>query len=273
MAFKRSCPLVHPSAATRANPSTSSNGSISSGIDFPSNGDAVGQTQIRFTGSVRPSFSGTLFWKSRRRDQDSYCTDWFFGPTNGDLPAAGNTFLGCHPYPVGGAGGNPHNFEIATNFSDFIVDDNANSTLVEYGRWYSHACTISGATAKFYWDLGTANTRVITVVNPAGNFAEDPAAPGFVIGDASWAENAERASGVLRGWQIYPGIVLSLADIATMHAKEDNATVLAAAAILGIDDELHYLNMNPTPDDIADHSGNGNSPSWVSAAHGTIWTP
>lgn len=248
------------------------NGTIVSGIDFPSNGDAVGQTQIRFTGAARPAFSGTLLWKSRRRDQNSYCTDWFFGRTDGSLPTAGNNFLGCHPYPVGGAGGNPHNFEVATDFSDFIVDDNANSTLVTYGQWYSHACTISGATAKFYWDLGTANTRVITVVNGTGNFAEDPSSPGFVIGDASWAPNAERASGVLRGWQIWPSLVMNLTQLGIFHQKEDNATVLSAASALGLGTP-HYLNMNPTPSDITDYSGNANHPSWFGAAHGTLWTP
>lgn len=255
-------------------PITAGNGTISSGIDFPQNGDgSVDRVQIRWTGAVRPQFpNGTVIWKCRPKSQTSYFSAWFYGRTDGSLPTTFNDYLGCTPYPQGGAGGFPHNWEVATEGNDFIVDDNGNSTLVSYDTWYSQACTVSSATAKFYWNLRVNTNRVITRNNAGGGFIEDSTAPGFVVGDASWAPNAERFYGTLRGYSLW-NAVLSLADIQTLEAKEDDAALLAAAASLGLTSSLHYCNLNWTPSDVSDKSGNGNSPVWMTSDHGTLWTP
>ena len=35
---------------------------------------------------------------------------------------------------------------------------------------------------------------------------------------------------------------------------------------------IWYINMNPTPTDIADDSGNGNNPSWYGTARPALWS-
>ncbi len=82
------------------------------------------------------------------------------------------------------------------------------------------------------------------------------------MGDAPWQPTLEMFTGVMRGIQIYSSL-LTLAEI----AAEIATPLSTAAGIAGI----WYLNMNPTPNDISDKSGQGHHPSWVGAGRPTLY--
>jgi hypothetical protein len=252
----------------------SGNGAISSAILFPSNGDgSVSNVRFALSGAAMPDIVPlTLLWKVYPVSQAGYCTTFFHGRTDGSF-IGDTTYFGCHPYPDTPPNGTPKSWEISIEGGDDIVDENGNNTSVVNNAWYSQAASTrsSGTTiVDFYWDLRTSVNRRIshTTGSALTNAAQSPA---VTFGDAPWSANNERLSGRLRGIQIY-NAQLSEANIQALELMEDDAAVLAKCSALGIT-SLWYLNMNPTPSDITDKSGNGRNPSWVSADHGTLWTP
>ena len=89
-----------------------------------------------------------------------------------------------------------------------------------------------------------------------------PPAPALTFGDAPWAPANEVWNGVLRGFQIY-ATALSLpalvAEVAVPGSTQAGQT------------SIWYLNLNPTPADIADKSGRGHHPVWVGPQRPTLW--
>ena len=84
-------------------------------------------------------------------------------------------------------------------------------------------------------------------------------------GEPRW----EETNGILRGFQFYTA-ALSPAQILTREACDTDACVLQVCAS---DAPCPwYLNMNPTPSDVTDKSGNGHHPTWDGSDRPQPWT-
>lgn len=238
------------------------------GLQFPSNGSST----VRFHFNTPPTISPlTLVWKLYPIQQTGYYTTYFWGEEGGAVITTWG-YHGCHPYPVGGASGTVHNWEVASEGGDDIVDENGNDTTVAKGRWHTQAAIIRNSGTyeldiDFYWDLATSATRLInhvTISSPRNNL---PSNPGLFFGDAPWSESNEMLSGIIRGIQVYDAAL-------TLQQIQDRMDLSSDSAVVSADPgSLWYTNLNPTPSDISDKSGNGNNPSWANANRPTLWTP
>jgi hypothetical protein len=248
-----------------------------SGLLFPSNAatEAEGTVAFHFTGAaLLPAFPATYIWRARHDYQASYYTTFFWGPS-GSFTGAG--YYGPHPYPDGGPGGLTHKWEISVEGDDYVTGDGGVSTVVDpYGVFRDQAfiATATGSVlhTKFYFDLSDTSKSLTRSTNPT--YADGFAAvtdPALTFGDAPWAPGNETLNGVLRGLQVYSG-ELSIEHILALRQLTSSSAVRAYCAANGIT-SLHYVNLNPTPDDISDKSGNGNHPAWVNANRPTLWTP
>jgi len=256
-------------------------GTIGSGILFPSNGDGgVSNVRFQFTGSAMPDIVPlTVMLKVMPIQQAGYRTNFFHGQNDGGFTADA-TYFGCHPYPNPPPNGTNANWEISMFGTDDTTDENGNSTAVVHGTvgggevWYSQASQAQNiatvGNVDYYWNLRAGTNRIINHQTTSGFPLTNNATPALVFGDAPWSPNNERLSGVLRGLQIYQGLP-SLAHLAALDLREDDAAVLAYCSANGL--TPWYVNMNLTPSDIADKSGAGHHPAWVSGDHGTLWTP
>jgi hypothetical protein len=248
-------------SATVAVSAAGSPGGAVTGLNFPSTGSTSSDVRFRFTGAaLQPLFPATYIWRVNLRQQSGYYTAFFHGP---DGAMNSNSFYGAHPYPKNPPNGNTHLWEIAANFYDYTTDVNGNDNTVQYGRWHTQALVVTASgpntVLNFYWDLPNTSKRVMTTV-PA---ISPVAGQALSFGDAPWALGNERLSGILRGIQLYSS-ALPLNDIVT-EANNPLSTSSGAASIW-------YLNLNPTPSDIADKSGKGHHPSWASSARPGLWT-
>jgi hypothetical protein len=255
-------------------------GSPSAGIVFPSNGDgSVSNVVFRLSGANLPNIVPlTLLWKIAPIQQTGFYTAFFHGRTDGTF-VGDDTYWGANPYPQGGASGTVHNWEVSTHGGDDIVDENSNSTVVTKGTevspvWYSQAAVAQnisgGMDIDFWWDLRTSVNRRINTNHPGSPLANASQSPALSFGDAPWSANQERLSGILRGIQVYQA-ALSVTRVQALEALETDTAVLAYCTANGL--TPWYVNMNPTPSDITDKSGNGRNAAWLSGDHGTLWTP
>jgi hypothetical protein len=251
-----------------------------SGILFPSNGDnSVSNVRFQLSGAAMPNIVPlTLLWKVMPIQHAGFHSTFFHGRTDGAF-VGDSTYFGCHPYPQGGSNGTTHNWEISKNGVDDIVDENGNSTVVVKGTvgspvWFSQAARArnvgSDSEVDFWWDLRTSVNRRIHRRDAGHLLTNAASSPALMSGDAAWAPNNERLSGILRGLQYYQSDV-SITHIQALEVLESNAAVLSYCAANSI--TPWYVNMNPTPSDITDKSGAGHHPAWVSSDHGTLWTP
>lgn len=236
------------------------------GLNFPSNGDTSADVRFRFNGAnLLPMYPATYIWRVKLRRHTGYYTTFFWGP---DGPFTAEHYYGAHPYPDGPIpnDSNTHKWELSIYGNDFVVDANGNSTQLGYDVWKTQALRVfddgSNKIHEFYWDLPNTD-RVIRVSLHRGYGDSPPANVALNFGDAPWALGNERLSGILRGIQLYSA-ALSIPDIVT----ESNAPASTGAGAAGI----WYLNVNPTPSDISDHSGKNHHPTWASGARPTLWT-
>lgn len=234
----------------------------------------------------------TYIWKIFQRqqvedDEERYYTTFFWGnngefewgPPNG-LPM-GNTqsYYGCHPYPVPKPLGDGK-WEISVYGQDFVTRDDASEPDMVPDEWYSQGFVASRASStvtnhKFYIDLpsvASADTISVEVDNVLWN-NEDPPEPCICVGQAPdpWGHQprSEEQNAIIRGLQFYDS-ALSQAHIVALGALETNQDVLDYCSNNSIT-SLWYLNMNPTPSDVTDKSGNGNHPSWDGAERPDLW--
>ena len=157
---------------------------------------------------------------------------------------------------------------------DKVVDDNGHDTTVVQGAWYTQALTAQQVgdevVVRFYWNLpDTTKTITFDSADDNSGYATTfpSGTPALTFGDAPWKPGNECLSGVLRGLQIY-NAVLTRADILTEAANDsENAAQTAAGKAA-----LWYMNQNPTPSDIADKSGAGHHPAWLSGNRPRLWT-
>ena len=90
-----------------------------------------------------------------------------------------------------------------------------------------------------------------------------PPFPALTFGDAPWQPGRELLSGILRGIQIY-------SDLLTTGEMLSEASV-PFSTTAGTNN-IWYLNMNPTPTDISDKSGQGHNPVWVGGLRPTLYS-
>jgi hypothetical protein len=240
-----------------------------SGLDYPSNEPFGDDLRFRFvTTNLLNPYPATYVWRIRPRQQTGYYTTFFWGP-DGDF--TGTSFYGAHPYPDGGSTGTTHKWEISIEGEDDVVDENGHSTQVIYGDWFQQALVVrlvnaDEIEATFFWDLPDTSKRIVhtTQFTDYATTFGSPPYPGKALsfGDAPWSIGNERLSGVLRGIQIYAA-TLSLVDIS---AEIENPLSSVAGG-----SSIWYLNINPTPNDISDHSGHAHHPAWASSARPALW--
>lgn len=221
------------------------------GLDFPGNGGV--ETTLRFEFTSPPAaYPATYIWRAYPRQQQSYYTTFFWG-NNGPF-YAGNTYYGFHPYPDWDTD-YQHFWEIATPPGSDVVS----ATHVVYDRWYTQAavCRTEGeeTVLEFYWDW----PDMTKVIRHRGPKVPDPPEPGLIVGDAPWNAASEVWDGILRGFQFYD-VALTPEQIARELDAPGSVTT------------PWYLKLDPTPDDIADDSGNGNDPAWVGSERPGLWT-
>lgn len=241
------------------------------GLDFPGS-DAVSTTmRFRFTNPqdnglpiYGPGGDGvTYIWRAYPRQQSGYYTAFFWGNDDGQnnlntflwTPSGGaDSYYGAHPYPQPPPTGSSHAWEISVEQKDFL------NGAVQYDRWHTQALRVwADADGRkhheFYWDLPNidADHRVTRISDATwGNVT--PPSPALTWGDAPWQPGREVWSGILRGIQIY-STALTLDEI--LDEIEDPLSTTTG------DQNIWYLNLNPTASDISDKSGRGHNPEWV----------
>jgi hypothetical protein len=277
--------LVHINMIATANadnPSESGKPSVFSpfdprsitGLDFPGSVGVKATMRFKFT---NPHNNGlpiygvggrgvTYIWRAYPRQQDGYYTAFFWGnddgqnnlntfrwkSINGNSTREADTYYGTHPYPRR-SNRSLHDWEISVEEEDYV------NGQVVYDRWYTQALRVwSAANRKFhefYWDLPNTDPRhLVSHVSPGSWGTINPPAPALTWGDAPWAPGKEVWKGILRGIQIYSGL-LSVSDV-LREASNPLSTSTGT-------NNIWYLNMNPTPLDISDKSGRGQNPVWV----------
>lgn len=268
------------------------------GLDWDGSGDE--RRMLVFT-SPPPIYPLTFVWKvfprnqvETRPDGNRYFTAFFWGNngtffwnTGGPAPSFDTgTYYGCHPYPTPNPDGDGK-WEISVYGGDFVTRDDTSAPFVTWDQWYSQAFVATRAsvfdTNHKYWialpSTSSANTITKNITGD-GNWAdEDPPDPCICWGQApddgtghSWGgyDGWEEFNWIIRGVQIYTE-GLSQAAVVALGACETDAEVLAECSSRGIT-SLWYLNMNPTPTDVQDKSGNGHHPTWEGSARPTLWT-
>ncbi len=240
------------------------------GLDFP--GSRAVPTTLRFRfWQPLPPYPATYLWRAWPRQQDGYYTAFFWGNDDGlgDLRtfySAGNhdthTYYGAHPYPDPPPRGSRHYWEISVEEEDY------RNGRVVYDRWYAQAfrtwASARGKHHEFYWDLPRTDDLHRVVRHSPPDWGEAlPPVPALTFGDAPWAPGNEVWNGILRGFQVYAAR-LTLAEI----LAELETPLSTPAGRAGI----WYLNVNPTPSDLADRAGQGHDPEWVGDLRPALWT-
>jgi len=243
----------------------------SSGLDFPGSSAVTRTMRFRFDAPLAP-YPATYIWRALPRRQAGYYTAFFWGNDDrrGDLrtfywTASGqaDTYYGAHPYPNARPRGTTHRWEISVDEDDIVKGE------VEYGRWHTQALRVwadrRGKNHELYWDLPKSDLSRRVVYRAPPEYGERlPPAPALTWGDAPWAPGKEVWNGVLRGIQVYSRC-LTLRDI-LIEADAPRSTRAGATS-------LWYLNLDPTPTDIADKSGCGHHPAWVGDERPALWRP
>lgn len=201
-----------------------------------------------------------------------YYTAFFWGNNgvfNWDGGAA-NTYYGAHPYPTPNNMA-PGQWEISTDANDFTT-----GVEVNWERWYLHVFRAWRESAslthhEFYWDyedwVRNGTSFLEHDINNAAWADTNPPSPAIVIGQApnngsgqSWGgyDGFEEFKGILRGFQFYDAL-LTMSEVAQEILTPGSART------------PWYLNLNPTPTDISDKSGNNHHPVWQGSSRPAIW--
>ena len=237
-------------------------GAQQSGLDFQGSAATTSTVRFHFTNPLA-IYPATYIWRVKPRQQNGYFTTFFWG-NNGTFfwdNGSPNSYYGAHPYPAQPPNGSTHKWEIAVDGGDYVSQED-----VVHGVWYTQALRVwsdgSGKHHEFYWDLPNTS-RVIRVDIRSSYGNTMPPAPVLVWGDAPWAASNEILNGVLRGIQVYSS-TLTLSDVLAEVANPVSTPAGAA--------NIWYLNINPTPTDIADRSGRGHHPVWVGELRPLLWS-
>ncbi|MDO8704572.1 MAG: hypothetical protein Q7J84_06425, partial [Sulfuricaulis sp.] len=239
------------------------------GLDFPGSAGVANTMRFRFLNPLA-IYPATYIWRAYPRRQAGYYTAFFWGNDDGQgtlstflwtANGGADSYYGAHPYPDAPPNGSSHSWEISIEQQDFV-----NGGVV-YDRWYTQALRVwSDATGKhheFYWDLPNTDSSHRVTRNASSDWGNaNPPVPALTWGDAPWNPGSEVWNGMLRGIQVYSAN-LSVADI----LSEVNVPLSTSAGAANV----WYLNLNPTPTDIADKSGAGHHPAWVGSERPGLW--
>lgn len=261
---------------------------MATGLRFRANDTSFSDVRIVFSGAnLLSRTDATFIWKSRHVEQSNglYFTNVWWTQNTGSWDS-GAYSAGFHPYPCDGtydANGErlvqlayTHYFEIAGLLAakDFIASPGGPSYLVTKDVWTTQACkveVISGTTLRhsFYPDLDNP-TKVIVQDIALASLESSPTSPIFAFGSSPWTvssdTNSETASGIHRFFKAF-ATPLSLADIQSEAAEESNTPVTTAGIA-----NVWYTNIDPTPSDITDKSGEGHDPTWATSYRPAQWT-
>jgi hypothetical protein len=235
------------------------------GLDFQGSAATAGTVRFQFS-SPLAIYPATYIWRLYPRQQSGYYTTFFWG--NGDFATgffwsrgSPDTYYGAHPYPEAPPGGSTHRWEISVGGGDYV-----SAEQVVYDTWYTQVfrawSDAAGKHHELYWSWPDTS-KVVRRTEPATYANANPPSPTLVFGDAPWNPSNEILNGILRGIQVYSS-QLSIADI----QAEINGPLSSSAGAASI----WYLNLNPTPFDISDQSGRGNSPAWEGSGRPLQWS-
>ena len=226
---------------------------IMTGLDFPGNVAVTTTMRFEFT-SPFAAYPATYIWRAYPREQAGYYTS-FFHANNNSFFNNQLEYYGFHPYPepppplVG-----IQKWEISVDGGNDITGD-----PVVFNRWYLQVAVVSkdgSATHHtYYWDWPDTTTHKIRRTGALYAAAPNPA---IMVGDNPWNPGEEVYDGVLRGFQFYD-VALTPSEIAQEIAAPGSVR------------QPWYLNLNPTPTDISDKSGNGHHPAWVGTERAALW--
>jgi len=203
-----------------------------------------------------PAYPATYIWRVYPRQQDGFWTFLFhanYQPPVFDQEFK-NEYYGMHPFkdpPI-----TPNTmWEISSYGGDTYVNP------VVFNRWYTQVAVVNESGGMelhtYYWNWPNTTTDIVTTdPNPSKPPASNPA---IIVGDAPWNPGHEVPNAIIRGFQYYD-VKLTLSEIAQEIAAPGSVR------------QPWYLNLNPTPTDISDKSGNGHHPSWVGPLRPTLWT-
>ena len=250
---------------------------MATGLRFRGNNTSLSDVRIVFSGAnLLSRTDATFIWKSRHVEQSNglYFTNVWWTQNTGSWDS-GAYSAGFHPYPCDGtydgtgqysaASSYEHYYEIAGLLAakDFIASPGGPSYVVTKDVWTTQACkveVISGTTLRhsFYPDLDNP-TKVIVQDIALASLESSPTSPIFAFGSSPWTvsgdTNSETASGIHRFFKAF-ATPLSLADIQSEAAEESNTPVTTAGIA-----NVWYTNIDPTPSDITDKSGEGHDPT------------
>ncbi len=223
------------------------------GLDFPGN-DAVSTTmRFEFT-SPFAAYPATYIWRADPREQLGYYTSFFHANNSSDFNNQ-LEYYGFHPYPE------PPPPQTGIQKWEISVDGGSDITgdAVVFNRWYLQVAVVSkdGANTRhtYYWDWPDTTHKIVWV----GSLYAAAPNPALMVGDNPWNPGEEVYDGVMRGFQFY--------DVALTPSQ-----IVQEIAAPGSFRTPWYLNLNPTPTDITDKSGNNHHPSWVGNERPTLWT-
>ncbi len=245
------------------------------GLDFPGNVNFPSKSpsailtwnQARSGAAPMPAYPATYIWRAYPRANNnflqSYWTFLFYARyettwTQGEVPC--HTYYGFHPWPDRETN-MEHKWEIAGYCDDRTATSGAQGVPVGYNQWYQQVATAelvgNNEVYTYYFNWPNTTTGVVQWTHArALSMVSDPA---IIIGDAPWNQGKEIPNAILRGYQFYD-VVLTPAQIAQEIASPGSVRT------------PWYLNLNPTPTDVADKSGNGHNPAWVGSVRPGVWT-
>lgn len=227
-------------------------------LDFPGNGSAVAYFDDPHTNGLPAYGTGgagvtyiTKCYPKEKDPVDFYGQIWWGDRGDGvGYPDVSKNYYAFHPFDT-----DPITWEIACGSEDITGD------VVVFDQWYTQVfrCWISGGNRyhEYYWDWPDTSHNIKYMRTGSGS---DPTDPIVLLGNNTWNE-AEQWYGMLRGIQIYDTLF-----------SMDSVTI---AGLIGdtTSTTLWYANINPTPHDLTDHSGNGHDFAWdVTSDSATTWS-
>lgn len=267
------------------------------GLLFAANGAPQSDVRLVWSGAdLLPRVGHTAIIRYRPTYQDGYYAILWHSPNDGVWDSGAYSW-GTHPYPGGdgsvnadgqaldgqGSTGTEHYWESAGLgvAADYLASPGGTSVAIVEDVWVVQVrkCQqiVGGPDDGMYEHiyvpdlLGNPTFQIRQLTATVGSGGADPA---FYIGGSDWRssfpfgadQNDETPSGIVRGIQLYDSF-LSDTDQEIEAANSTSNTPQTAAGLASV----HYMNQNPTPDDVTDKSGAGHDPVWANAYRPASW--
>ena len=229
------------------------------GLDFPGNVAVPDGQTMRFDFTAPfAAYPATYIWRVYPRAQEGYYTS-FFHANDSSYFDNQLQYYGFHPYPYPTYPPPPGTTAVPE--WEISVDGGADITgdPVVFNRWYLQVAVVyhdvTNSYHTYYWDWPDTTHKI----SWRGSLYAAAPHPAIMVGDNPWNPGAEVYDGVMRGFQFY-------------DRQLTPSQIAQEIAVPGSVFQPWYLNLNPTPTDIFDKSGNRHHPSWVGNLRPTLWT-